>query len=220
MDDHGTTVKAAAESPSQPAAATRDDEDVDQGRSDDGPSGNNTTTEPTRANPDAHLQILGLLPDGASLRLTSQQLRGNRQLLLSTPDAVSLYIRPNKRPIAGTGNHPVTVAWRLHNGKQFPDVAAIAPSSPTLLLGRTPRGTLPCRNGNGRRRIPRQPVYPSLRHALVSLLLWSLGGMTGALVYHVPPGTPKKNSKDGDVHRIMPVPIRCRRVPQLCTRRG
>jgi hypothetical protein len=41
---------------------------------------------------------------------------------------------------------------------------SIAPASPTLLMGR---------------------VYPSLRHALVSLLLWSLGGMTGALVYHV-----------------------------------
>lgn len=121
-------------------------------------------TSPPRPQPTVvptHIQIVGLRADGAPpVVLASNQLHGNRQLLLDTPAAVGLYIRPLRRPTSTA----VTVAWRLHNGKQFPDVAAVAPSSPTLLLGR---------------------VYPSLRHALVSLLLWSLGGMTGALSYRV-----------------------------------
>lgn len=103
--------------------------------------------------PTSVIQMLGL-GDGPIV-LASNQLHGNRTLLLTNPETIRLDIRPIKRPLAPTTGGSASLVWRQHTGKQFPEPDV---PSPTLF---------------------QDCVYGTLQQALLAFLLWTCGGATG-----------------------------------------
>lgn len=105
---------------------------------------------------DGTIQILGLGDAPVVLKLS--QLHGNRSLLLTQPDNVRLEVRAAKRNAAAAAlEAPPTPVWRPYTGRQYPEGDA---ATPTLFGGR---------------------VYSTFQHALLGLLLWSGGGLTGSV---------------------------------------
>ena len=108
----------------------------------------------------ATIRLLGV--GDQPIVLSPDQLRGNRSLLLSNPAAVRLDIRQQKRTNRDADTPP---EWRVHRGKSLPEADN---PSPTVF---------------------QNVVYATYQHAMLALLLWTGGGMTGAFqVRHYPRG--------------------------------
>lgn len=165
------------------------------------------TTTMSAANNNVTIQILGITD--TPVVLGGSQLHGNRMLLLNNTESVQLLIRPTKRTCTSVPFFPQMKRARVHGIESTARTRrrhrhrgvctrdAICPwtrgTRATSVGSCETTGTTCERPGGSQPTVFQDRVYNHIQHGLISLLLWSLGGMSNTLQYT--PGLHHRTSK-------------------------
>ena len=146
--------------------------------------------------PNVSIQINGITD--IPVVLASSQLHGNRMLLLNNTESVQLHIRPMKRSCVchAKGHvHGLESTTKTLHRRRLPGVCMQVGTYPWMQVThadpvdpsypRWPTGHQPT--------IFQDRVYNHIQHGLISLLLWSLGGLSHSVQYVTRSQRTKKN---------------------------